>query len=284
VPAASFEVASEAKDVPLTATASGSGQLTYSWLKDGVAFNSNLNTTFQAPKVTVDTKIVFTIQVTGCDNKKASATVTVTVKAPAQTAAPVLNPIAPQTVASGTPVTMTVSGNAPSGYLYVWTQTGGPAPQTVVKNTSSTYKFTRSVPIGQITNDVLSFSVVANSPAGVTPAVSSNAVTTTVTVKPQPDVDTITTAVYRTSKSRLDLTATSSVVNPGLTLTLQPYLTITGTTFDPTGLGSVLTNTGGGNYTMTLVGAPQPAAGAQLVVTSNIGGASPKTALTLLRN
>ena len=291
VPAAAFDVASGATNVPLTATAAGSGQLTYAWTQDGAPMSSrDLSTTFNAPKVVApspDQKIVFKITATGCNNQTASATITVTVKAQAATAAPVLNPIAPQTVISGTPVTLNATGNAPSNYLYTWTQTAGPTPQTVVKNTSSTYKFTRIVPTGPIADELLTFTVSASSPPSTlvppAPTVTSNTVTTTVTVKPVPDTDSITSAVYRTSKSRLDLTATSSIVNAGLTLTLQPYKTISGTTFDPTGLGSVLTNTGNGNYTLTLVGAPQPAAGAVLQVKSNINGSSPLTALSLLR-
>jgi hypothetical protein len=290
VPAAAFDVASGATNVALTATAGGTGPLNYSWLQDGTAISKDLNTTFAAPTVVSpdpDKQIVFTINVTGCNNQKATATVTVTVKAQAATAAPVLNPIAPQTVASGAPVTMTATGNAPSNYLYVWTQTAGPTPQSVTKGTGPTYKFTRTAPIGQITDEVLTFTVAATSPPSTAvpavPAVTTNTVTATVTVKPVPDNDSITSAVYRTSKSRLDLTATSSVVNAGLTLTLQPYKTVGGVIFDPTGLGSVLTNTGGGNYTMTLVGIPQPAAGTVLQVKSNIGGQSVLTALTLVR-
>jgi hypothetical protein len=123
-----------------------------------------------------------------------------------------------------------------------------------------------------VTNDVLTFSVVAVDTPPST--LTSNTVSTTVTVRPVPDVDTIATAQYRTSKARLDLTATSSIVNPGLTLTLQPYRTTTGAIFDPSNLGAVLSNNGGGNYTLTLVGAPQPQ-GQVLVVRSNIGGVSP---------
>jgi hypothetical protein len=93
----------------------------------------------------------------------------------------------------------------------------------------------------------------------------------------------ITTAEYRTGKQRLILTATSSIVSPNVTLRLLPYLTTTGATFDPAGLGDILTNGGGGLYTMTLVGAPQPAAGPVLSVRSNLGSTSPGHALDRVR-
>jgi hypothetical protein len=66
-------------------------------------------------------------------------------------------------------------------------------------------------------------------------------------------------------------------------LTLQPYLTKTGTTFDPANLGSVFTNTGAGTYTLTLVGAPEPALppATPIVVKSNLGGTSLSTAITV---
>jgi hypothetical protein len=158
----------------------------------------------------------------------------------------------------------------------VWKQLQG-QPQSI-KQDGPSIQFTRTIPIGQLTDDVLSFSVTAVDAPPST--LTSNTVTASVTVKPVPDTDIITSAQYRTSKGRLDLTASSSVVNPGLTLTLQPYKTVQGTTFDPAALGAALNNAGGGNYTLTLVGAPQPA-GAVLVIKSNIGGVSAAVAPTV---
>jgi hypothetical protein len=135
--------------------------------------------------------------------------------------------------------------------------------------------------LGQITSDVLTFTVTARD-GGQT----SQPVSVTVTVAPLPDAVTITVAEYRTSKQRLDLTVTSSIVNPNLILTLQPYKTTSGATFDPSALGATLANTGGGTYTLVLVGAPQPAAppATPLTVKSSIGGSSAQTALTRIRN
>ena len=81
--------------------------------------------------------------------------------------------------------------------------------------------------------------------------------TTKVTVKPLPDVITITNATYRTGKQRLDITVTSSVISPNVVLTLRPYKTKAGGTYTPP--NGTFTNTGGGIYTITLVGVPEPA-------------------------
>jgi len=123
-----------------------------------------------------------------------------------------------------------------------------------------------------------------------------------VTVNPPVDRITITGSVYRFGKQRLDLTVTDTVVSPTLILTLAPYVCQAGVTaqckngiFDPASLGNVLTNGGNGNYTLTIVGAPEPACHSQfpggsinapctatpLIVNSNNGGTSgPQVLLT----
>jgi hypothetical protein len=283
-----FSVASGAKGVPLSGSASGTAPLTYLWTTTAKQNNvpviinnpTSLNPSFDALTVTNlnSQDMEFLLTVSGCNQLQASATVVVTVEPAPPT--PLLNPIAPRTIVSGTPVTLTANGTVPPSYTYVWKQVAGPSQPFV--QTAAAIKFTRTIPVGQLTNDVLAFSATAvDAPPSV---LTSNTITATVTVVPTPDVDTITAAVFRTSKLRLELSAASSIVNPNLTLTLQPYRTILGTIFDPTGLGSEFTNTGNGTYTLSLVGAPQPAAGPSLVVKSNIGGQSPPTALTLVRN
>jgi hypothetical protein len=106
---------------------------------------------------------------------------------------------------------------------------------------------------------------------------------TTVTIKPAPDVVAVTAAQFRVSRVRLDVTATSTVVSPNVVLKLLPYLTVTGATFDPAALGNTFTNTGGGIYTLTLVGAPEPAIppARPIVVSSSLGGVSPGAAITV---
>jgi hypothetical protein len=278
-----FRVASGATAVPLAGSATGTAPLTFLWtttaLQNGqpLAINNrtSLTPTFNAPTFTGASRtIVFTLTVTGCNGTTSSATVEVQVEPTPAT--PILNPITAQTVVSGTPVTVTARGTVPASYRFVWTQTGGPA-QAFTQN-GAAIQFTRVIPTGRITNDVLTFSVVAADAAPST--LTSNTVSTTVTVRPVPDVDTINTAQYRTSKRRLDLTATSSVVNPNLTLTLQPYRTTTGAIFDPGTLGAELTNNGNGTYTMALIGAPQPQ-GQVLVIRSSIGGVSPAVTPTV---
>jgi hypothetical protein len=125
---------------------------------------------------------------------------------------------------------------------------------------------------------VVTLSITATNTGGAVSAPTS----TTVTVKPIPDNITITSAQYRLSKQRLSITATSSVVSPNVVLTLQPYVTKSGVTFDPSVLGATLTNTGAGNYTLVLVGAPEPALppATPIVLTSNLGASSAPSAIT----
>jgi len=132
---------------------------------------------------------------------------------------------------------------------------------------------------GTISPTTVTLTIIATNAGG---AVSAPA-TTTVTVKPLPDTVSVTSAQFRLSQTRLAITATSTVVSPSVVLTLQPYLTTTGTTFDPANLGSVFTNTGAGNYTLTLVGAPEPAISPAkpIVVKSNLGATSLPSAITV---
>lgn len=282
---ADFSVGSGVKAVPLAGTASGSGPFTYAWTQTGgtkvAVNNANAATAnFDAPSVSTGQPaqvLAFQLAVTGCNNQVGTATVNVTVQPAQAAAAPIITPIPPRTVQSGVPVTLTATSSGSSATTYTWTQAAGPA-QPFTQNKES-ISFTHILPINQITSDVLSYQVTATDGGKV-----SAPVTATLTVTPLPDSIAITTAEYRTGKQRLDLTVTSSIVNPNLVLTLQPYVTTTGTTFDPTALGATLTNTGGGTYTLTLVGAPQPGSGAVLLVKSGIGGQSLKTALTRIRN
>jgi hypothetical protein len=285
---ADFSVASDARAVPLTGSATGTGPFTYAWT--AVSPPSTVITNPTSPNPTFNALVnsgtspqtmSFRLTVTGCKSQTATSTVNVTVL-PGNQPIPVINPIAPVKVSSGTPVTLTASSSGSSATTYTWTQTAGPAQAFSQQPAgSASIKFTRAIPLGQITSDVLTFTVTARD-GGQT----SQPVSVTVTVAPLPDAVTITVAEYRTSKQRLDLTVTSSIVNPNLILTLQPYKTTSGATFDPSALGATLANTGGGTYTLVLVGAPQPAAppATPLTVKSSIGGSSAQTALTRIRN
>lgn len=87
---------------------------------------------------------------------------------------------------------------------------------------------------------------------------------------------------YRIGKQRLVINATDTV--PGATLTLMPYKTATGTTFDPAALGNTFT-LAGGLYTLTLVGAPEPAVppATPLVVHSSSGGCTQPFSIDRIR-
>jgi hypothetical protein len=287
---ANFSVASGATNVPLSGSATGSGTLSYAWTAVSPATTvltnpTSPNPTFNAVTIAAgqpSQQMVFSLTVTGCNSQTATSSVTVTVLPAAQTT-PIVSPIAPVTVSSGTPVSLTASATGPAPLTYTWTQTGGPAQAFTQQPAGGpSISFTHTLPLGQLTNDVLTFSVVATGGGA-----SSAPVTATVTVKAVADSVLITNAAYRISKQRLDITATSSIISPNLTLTLQPYQTVSGTTFDPaTALGSAtFTSTGPGIYLLTLVGAPQPAPSPArpLVVKSSLGGTSPATALTTLR-
>ncbi|MBZ5537775.1 MAG: hypothetical protein LAO31_17610 [Acidobacteriia bacterium] len=276
--------------VTLNGSAStGTAPLTFAWVQAAADPNQVLltgantaNPTFTAPLVAAPVVLNFTLTVSNSAGAS-SASMTVTVNA---AAAPTAIAPAPQTVISGTPVTLTATCTDPQGLActFSWLQTSG-APIVLNPNpfSGATISFTLTLPVGTTTSTVLQFQVTATNSAGVSSAPQS----TSVTVNPAPDAVIITSAVYRTSKQRLDLTASSSVISPNVILTLQPYVTTQGTTFDPRTLGStanIMTNNGGGLYIMTLVGAPEPAVppATPLIVTSNLGGRG-TSALTLIR-
>ena len=287
--------------ITLAGTASGDGPFTYSWaVSGGTLTNAAVaNPVFTAPSTSTGTTVTATLTVVGaCGTSSSSTTITVN---PA--AAPTVNQIAPLTVFSGTPVQLSASAIDPAGLpvSFVFTQQANGAPTVLNPNPSAATaqvasgaiangpSFTLALPLGT-PGVTLSFQVVATNAAGAVSAPE----TFTVTINPAPDVITITTAQYRTGKQRIDFTVTDSVVSPGVVLTLQPYLTDAGTIFDPSVLGNVLTNTGGGTYTMTLVGAPRPAcnlggayatpcAARPFIIKSNLGGQSGPTALTNIR-
>jgi len=277
-----FSVASGAL-ATLAGSATGTAPITFAWTAPaGVTLSSTTaaSPTFTAPVVAVNTPLTFTLTATGCGGATSTASVVVTVDA---AAAPSVAAIAARTVFSGTAVSITASVTDPGGLpitAIVWTQTAGPV--TVLSPspfTGPTISFTRVLPVGQVTADVFTFNVVATNSAGV----ASSPQTAVVTVNPLADSVVVTSAQYRTTKQRLVLTATSSVVSPNVVLTLLPYVTNSGATFDPTALGAIFTNTGAGTYTLTLVGAPQPAVAPATPIRarSNLGGLSAPVAVSV---
>ena len=270
--------------VTLAGTASGTAPLTFSWVQTAgpsVVLSSPAIATpsFVAPVVTTTTQLGFQLTVT---NAVGSSTSSVTVTVNASTA-PTINHVPARTVVSGTAVSLTATCSDPGGLscTFTWTQTAG-APVVLSPNpiTAATVSFQVQLPAASPAT-TLQFSIVATNAAGVASAPD----TTSVTITAPADVVTITNADYRAAKQRLDLTATSSVVSPTLDLLLQPYVTTSGATFDPAGLGNLFTNAGGGNYTITLLGVPPPASppATPLTARSTAGGVSAPHGLDRIR-
>jgi hypothetical protein len=271
--------------VTLAGSATGTAPLAFSWAQTAgpaVALSDPTiaRPSFVAPAVTAPTALTFALTVT---NAVGSSTATVTITVNASTAPTVVH-VAPRTVVSGTPVSMTATCSDPNGLTcsFVWTQTSGtPVVLTPNPRAGATVSFTVALAAGAAPA-VLQFQIVATNTAGV----SSAPDITTVTVTPPPDQVQITNAEYRADKQRLILTATSSVASPDIILTLQPYVTATGATFDPAAIGNTFTNGPPlGTYTLTVVGVPQPAAppATPLIARSSAGGVSPPHGIDRLR-
>jgi hypothetical protein len=270
--------------VTLAGSATGTAPLVLSWAQTAgptVALSDPAiaSPSFVAPVVTAATALTFALTVTNAVGSS-TATVTVTINA---SVAPTVAPIATQIVASGTAVSITATCSDPRGLTcsFVWTQTAG-TPVVLTPNpfTGATVAFQVTLPAGGAPV-VLQFQVVATDTAGV----SSAPTVTTVTVTPPPDTVQITNADWRTDKGRLTLTATSSVISPNVNLTLDPYVTVDGTTFDPAIAGNTFTNNLNGTYTLTLQPAkePQLPQAKPLVARSSAGGVSPPHGLDRVR-
>jgi hypothetical protein len=286
----------------LAGTSTGTAPVTFAWGVD-VGLLANATTaapTYTAPVVAVQTVANLTLVTTnGCGTS--TATSSVVISAPK---APTASDVLPMTVFSATQNnSFTVTGSDPNvpalALTFTVTQApavaGGPVLSNIrvskINSTSATVTFNApTLAVGQVTPSVVNLTIVAKNSAGVSSAGSK----TSVTVNPLPDAIAITTAQYRISKQRIDLTVTDSIVSPNVVLKLQPYVTTSGVLFDPSTLGNTLTNNGGGGYILTLVGAPPPACGNPaayatpcptlvLQVKSNVGGASPVVALTNIR-
>ena len=184
-----------------------------------------------------------------------TATSTITIVAAVVTPPPSIKPIQNQTVTSGTGVGIIAQSDQPA--TFNWIQTGGPVVGFgVTPSGASTSVLNFVPPVSGVTTTYV-FTVTATNVNG-----TSQPVPVSVTATPSMPVN-ITfggTLEYRIAKQRLVMTATST--DPTVTsMVLQPYLTESGTIFDPVNLGAGLTVSliTPGSFTITLVGAPKPA-------------------------
>jgi hypothetical protein len=144
----------------------------------------------------------------------------------------------------GVTVTAALSG-AGATDVFTWTPPSGititaQTPAATVATATSTITFNAPViPANTVNGRSLSFSVIAG-----TGAAASDVATGLVTVLPPPDTVALTAVLFRCDKHRMVLTATSSVVDPNVQLTLLPYTDNTGKLFNPASLGTAFTNTG----------------------------------------
>ncbi|GAA1901960.1 PKD domain-containing protein [Lapillicoccus jejuensis] len=187
-----------------------------------------------------------------CGVETTTAKLTVTPAPP-----PSINPITDLNVTAGALVTLTATSPAVPAPTWTWTQTAGPAGPVLTQTPSagtatgtSTLRFTPTV-AGTYT-----YSVTATNANG-----TSSPTTVKVNVAPSVPVNITLNNVYRTSKQRLVITATSTDVTVS-SMKLLPYLTETGTVFDPATLGAAgltVSVVAPGSFTVTAVGAPPPA-------------------------
>ena len=281
-----FSIASGTKAVVLNGMATGSGTLIYLWTPPpGITLTPSatvLTPSFDAPAYSpaAANTYPFTLNVTGCNGLSVSSSVTVTVTAPLAGTPPVVAAIAPQTATSGKTVILTpVATGGTTPLKYNWTQSSGVGQAFTVSATNpAAIEVTHLLANNQVTNDVLVYTVVATDSINA----MSAPVPATITYKPVPDIETVTTATYSIGKQKLTLIITCSVINPALLLKLTPYKTTSGATFDPATTGNTfVTNGTNGVYTLILSGVPEP--GTTVNVISNIGGTTGSFPLTRVR-
>ncbi len=232
--------------------------LTYAWAQiigagqPAVAPTSatSAQTTILTPHVPVGSPaLVLTYQLTVANAAGLTGTTTVNVTVqPVGEFPPVIDSISPaQTVGSGALVSLTAlahDANVPVQNLTAaWTQTAGLGAIINGANTLSP-NFTAPLVAAGTPAAVLTFQLKVTNAGG-----ASTTMTTTVTVNPQADAIVITAVEYRTSKQRLTVNVTDSVVAANLLLTLKGQLNWTDTTMQ---------NLGGGLYQVVLVGVQQP--------------------------
>ena len=289
--------------VKLSGTVAGTTPVTVQWTAGTTAGGTDLNgaltgattttPTFNSTGLAAGTYFLTLTASNICGPATDSTTITVQPAPP-----PTIGPIQNQSVTAGNNVTISATSTSLPAPTWTWSNPTGPAPVTFTQNPSPlTASGTSAITFNPTVAGSYTFAVTATNANGTSPVT-----TVTITVASStPTNVTINPAEYRTSKQRLVLTATSTDTTVA-SMVLLPYLTETGTTFDPATLGNNLTVSliAPGSFTLTLVGAPPPAcnlggvyatpcAQKPLTVKSldsakTVIGTSPPTALTKIRN
>jgi K319-like protein len=237
---------------------------------------SAVKPTFTAPNIPSNQPAaVLTFQLTVSNSAgTSSASVNITVQPAPPSAPPTANAGTNQTVVSAQQVTLSGSGTDPNNLAltYKWSQVSGPSVtfNPVAANTATVTFIAPTVAIGSPPVTLVFQLVVTNSSN-----IPSQPSQVTVTVKSPADIVTITQARYRANKGRLDVTASSSVISPNITLTCVLDL-INSVTGKP--ISAVMTNALDGTYTVTIIGIAQPHV---VTVNSSAGGTASTTAIQL---
>jgi len=246
--------------------------LTYAWTQTALggfpavtlSSASAATPTFTTPLNTGKNAVTLTFQLTvrNTAGLSSSASVNVTVN-------PVLLPIANAgkniSVLAGRLVTLDGSlSSDPNGLplTYAWSVSKQPGNAKVTLSGATTVHptFTPAGAGAYVIDLVVSDAVRSSVAASVTIGASTT-----------PDIVRITAVQYQTSAAKLTVTATSSILDGTAVLSLVGY--------GQGGTDLVMTNLGGGNYTVVVVGVPQPA---NLVTVNSSAGGTASSFVTQL--
>jgi hypothetical protein len=262
-----YSVSSAGGAVNLTGTLSvgATTPVVLSWTSSAGTLTNATSTT---PTLTVPPLVAGTVINVGfsATNLCGTSTATTTVTVVAAASAPTVVAGANQNAVGGAKVTLSATGTStganPAGTVNLqFTQTAGATVTLpngglvlgVTSGAAGTLDFT-----APNVATILTFAVTATDVNG-----TSAQATTNVSVSPTIPLNiVVTTAQYRISKARLDFTVTYT--GPGANtaatvLKLMPYVTTSGTTYDPAVQSAVFTAAGGNVYNLTLIGSPTPA-------------------------
>jgi hypothetical protein len=236
-------------------------QWTAGTLAGGIDLNANLTgattttPTFNAAGLAAGTYNITLTAGNLCGTASVATTITVNA-APV----PTIKPIQDVNVVAGTPVVITATSTANPAPTWTWTAAlSNPVPTPALTQipSAASANANSTITFNPTTAGVYKFTVSATNANGTS---APTTVTVNVAASVPTNISFGATLEYRVAKQRLVMTATST--DPTITgMTLLPYLTESGTIFDPAVLGTNLTISlvTPGAYTITLVGAPKPA-------------------------